>query len=185
MRLRSTIMALAMVFTVSACSGLKVNSDFDPDANFASFTTYNTMELPDNPDLDQISEQRLQGSLDRALQAKGLTEARGEPDLWVGWQVVFDEEVSYNTVNSYYGGGWGYGGWYGPGYSGMGMGTSRTYENRVTMGTMIIDIFQADNKKLVWRGTGETQIQEIRDPVERQQRIDQIVDKILESFPPS
>ena len=185
MRLRNTFMALALVLTVSACSGLKVSHDFDPDANFSSYATWNLMDLPDNPELGQITEQRLQSSMERTLAAKGMTQARGEPDFWVGYQVVFDEEVSYNTVNSYYGGGWGYGGWYGPGYGGMSMGTSRTYENRVTVGTLIIDIFDSQTKKLSWRGVGETKIQEIRDPNERQQRLDQIVDKVMESFPPS
>jgi hypothetical protein len=103
----------------------------------------------------------------------------------VGYQVILDEEVSYNTVNTGYGGGWGYGGWYGPGYGGMGVSTSRTYENRVQVGTLIIDIFDVESRELVWRGTGESEIHEIPDPQERQARLNEVVDKIMQDFPPS
>jgi hypothetical protein len=185
MRLRNTVMALFLVFTLNACGGLSVTTDFDPGTDFSTFQTWNLMELPDNPDLDQITEGRLNSSIERTMGSKGMTMARGEPDVWLGWQLIFDEEISYNTVNSYYGGGWGYGGWYGPGYGGMGMGTSRTYESRVTVGTLIIDIFDSETKALVWRGVGEGKVHEVSDPNERQRRIDQTIDKIMESFPPS
>ena len=66
----------------------------------------------------------------------------------------------------------------------MSMSTSKTYENRVQVGTLIIDFFDIETRELVWRGIGETEIQDIPDPQERTARLNQIVDKILEAFPP-
>ena len=65
------------------------------------------------------------------------------------------------------------------------MTTSRTYETRGQVGTLFIDIFDAGTKELGWRGTGESKIQEIRDPQERQARLDEVVRKVMENFPPS
>lgn len=192
MRIRSLAVAAALLLAVSACSGLKTSYDFDPSANFAGFQAWDFIDGSPNPQLDQLSIQRLENSIVRTLANKGMrrtdvADVRGSDDIQfaVGYQVILDEEVSYNTVNTGYGGGWGYGGWYGPGYGGMSMSTSRTYENRVEVGTLIIDFFDVESRELVWRGIGESQIQEIRDPQERQERLNQVVDKILENFPPS
>lgn len=192
MRIRSLALAATLLLAVSACSGLKTSYDFDPSANFAGYQAWDFIETSPNPQLDALTVQRLENSIVRTLANKGMrrtdvsdvTEA-DQIQFAVGYQVILDEEVSYNTVNTGYGGGWGYGGWYGPGYGGIGMSTSRTYENRVEVGTLIIDFFDVETRELVWRGIGESQIQEIRDPQERQERLNQVVDKILEHFPPS
>ena len=42
-----------------------------------------------------------------------------------------------------------------------------------------------ETRELVWRGTGESEIHEIRDPQERQARLNEVVDKIMKDFPPS
>lgn len=185
-------LALALTLSISlslataACGGLKTSHDFDPNAPFDTYQTWYLVEVAANPALDQLTVQRLESSIERTLANKGMRRSDGEAgEFAVGYQVILDEEVSYNTVNTGYGGGWGYGGWYGPGYGGIGMSTSRTYENRVTVGTLIIDMFDTGTRQLVWRGTGESEVQQIRDPVERQNRLNAIVDKILESFPPS
>jgi hypothetical protein len=185
MRVRTSLAAAALVLTLSACSGLSTSYDFDPTANFTGYQSWAWMDMQPNPQLSDMQVNRGKSAIEDALTAKGMQRVRGEPDFWVGFQVILDEEVSYNTVNSYYGGGWGYGGWYGPGYGGMTMGTSRTYETRVQVGTLVIDIFDNETKQLVWRGTGESKIQEISDPQERQARLDAAVRKIMETFPPS
>ena len=184
MRIRTSPAVAAFAIALSACSGLTVNYDFDPSANFTGYSSWTWMEMRANPQLTDLQQSRVRSSVETALAAKGMERVRGEPDFWVGFQVILDEEVSYNTVNSYYGGGWGYGGWYGPGYGGMAMGSSRTYETRVQVGTLIVDIFDARSKELVWRGTGESKIQEVQDPAERQARLDKAVAKIMENFPP-
>ncbi len=192
MRFHRLALAATLLLVASACGGLKTSYDFDPSANFAGFQAWDFIESAPNPQLDQLSVQRLENSIVRTLASKGMERVdvadvrQGDGiQFAVGYQVILDEEVSYNTVNTGYGGGWGYGGWYGPGYGGMGVSTSRTYENRVQVGTLIIDIFDVESRELVWRGTGESEIHEIPDPQERQARLNEVVDKIMQDFPPS
>lgn len=188
MRVGTSLATVALVVSLAACGGgLKTSYDFNPSANFTNYQTWAWMNMPNNAQLSELNQQRVRTAIERGLAGKGLRQVTDNPDMWVGFQVVLDEEVSYNTVNNYYGTGWGYPGWYGPRYGGVGMtmGSSQTYENRVTVGTLFIDMFDAGSKDLVYRGTGESKIQEVRDPAERQQRLDDAVVKILETYPPS
>ena len=52
------------------------------------------------------------------------------------------------------------------------------------MGTLIIDVFDAAERELVWRGSGEGRVNQARSPEDRQERIDDAVRKILRDFPP-
>lgn len=182
MRVLTSVAGVALAASFAACSGLSTNFDFDPQANFSGYQSWGWMEMHPSSQLSGLQHSRIQSAIESALTAKGMQLVSGQPNFWVGYQVIMDEQVSYNTVNSYYGSGWGYHGWYGPGYGGM--GTSTTYETRVQVGTLIVDVFDAGTKELVWRGTGESKIQEIRDPQERQARLDEAVSKIMENFPP-
>ena len=81
------------------------------------------------------------------------------------------------TINNHYRYGWG---WYG----GMGMGTSRTYVNEWDEGTVLIDIIDARSNSLVWRGTATAELRASRDAEQAQRRLDEILTKLLERFPP-
>ena len=117
------------------------------------------------------------------MRAKGFRyDSSGEPNFRVGYHLILDERVDYQTVNTYWGGGWGYGRVYRP--YGPGYGTSQTYATEYTQGTLIIDFFDTGSKELVWRGTAEGKIHETDDPQEKQDRANRAVQMILDQFPP-
>ena len=64
-----------------------------------------------------------------------------------------------------------------------GVGTSRTTATEYTVGTLIIDFYDARQRELVWRGSGEGKVNQARDPEESQERINQVVTLILQDFP--
>jgi hypothetical protein len=101
----------------------------------------------------------------------------GQPDVFVGYQVALDDQIDYETINTYWGSGWGYRGVYG------GVVGSRTVAREYTVGTLVIDVFDAARRELVWRGAGEGRVNAARNPQERQERINQAVTQILEDFP--
>ena len=112
------------------------------------------------------------------MTAKGFSQSSASPDLAISYQVSSAERRSFNTVNAGWGGGYGWGGW------GMGMGTSTTTENVWQEGTLILGIFDAGTKNLVWHGSATTDIDGSRSPEQRQQLIDDAVNKIMSDFPP-
>jgi hypothetical protein len=176
----TALLGLALV----GCAGVSYDYDFDPGANFADYETYTwvqpSQDMGPNPrGVDQITERRIMAAVDEQMAAKGYRKIeRGRPDFAVNFIVTTQQNVNYTTYHS----GWGYrGGWYG---GGVGMSTSHTTANEWTEGTLLIDLFDADAKELVWRGTATAEIREGLPPEERNKRINQVVAKMLERYPP-
>ena len=77
--------------------------------------------------------------------------------------------------------GYGYGGdWYWGG--GMGMGSSTTNVRTYTRGALIVDIWDAKKKQLVWRGTGSEIVSD--KPESNAKKIDGAVADMFKRYPP-
>ncbi len=176
------IAALGTALLVGACGGISVSTDYDPSVDFTSYATYTWMDT-EGDDIDNITDSRIRNSIDSGLAAKGLRKVTSNPDVAIGYQVTTAERRSYNTVNSGWGGGYGYGG-YGYGGWGMSMGTSTTYENVWQEGSLLVGMFDAGTKNLVWTGTATTDLDANRSPEERQEIVDSAVTKMLKDYPP-
>jgi len=171
------IAAFGTAALLSACSGISTSTDFDPSVSFASYSTYGWLDTEGDVS-DNILDSRIKGAVDQALAAKGLRKVDGAADLAIGYQVTTAERRSYNTVNTGWGGGYYWGGW------GMGMGTSTTYENTWQEGTLVLGMFDSGSKNMVWTGSATGTIDPSNSPEERQELIQNAVNKMLTSFPP-
>jgi len=182
---RLTLPILAAAVAVSACSsGIKIQTDYDPAADFASLQTYKwaTRQPTDQDDprvYNDLVEGRIKRATDRVLQEKGFRQVGNNPDFWIAWHGDIDGKMSMTTVNSGYGYGWG---WYG--YGGVGMGTSQTYVNEWDEGTLLIDIVDASADQLVWRGSATMELRESRNADEAEEGAYQVLQKLLKDFPP-
>ena len=87
-------------------------------------------------------------------------------------------------VTSY--GGYGMGGygrgWGGYGYGGGYGGGTDVYQYDET--TLVIDIYDASKKEMVWRGTVTGVVKDDPDQEEQKKNIDNVVTKMLADFPP-
>ena len=175
------VLTIGMLSVLAACSGISVNQDFVPGIDFQAYQTYAWMpNQGETSGSNPMANQRIRSAIEGQLREDGFREiTSGEPDFYVGYHLILDEEVDYTTYNDYWGAGWSYRGFYGPG-----MTTSRTTAVRYTVGTLVIDFFDAEERSLAWRGTAEGQIHETSNPRERQARADEAVAKILSQFPP-
>lgn len=181
--LRTSIMAaVGAAFLLSACSGISTSSDYDPAVDFSKFSTYTWLDT-EGDDIDAITDSRIRSSIDAGLAARGLQKDGESADLAIGYQVTTAERRSYNTVNTGWGGGYGWGG-YGWGGYGMSMGSSTTYENVWEEGSLIVGMFDGASKNLVWTGTATAALDDSRTPQQRQQLVDDAVTKMLQDFPP-
>ncbi len=176
-----TLLGLSAI--LAGCSSLNVNTDFDPTAisRVGSFQSYAWLPHPAGGDTranNSLVEGRLMRAVDAALQAKGYRLVQSNPDFLVGWHAGLEDRVDVQRINSYYGYRWSRWG------RGGGVWTSDTYVTEYTQGTLILDIVDADANELVWRGAGEGKVNLDSTPQERERRIQEAVDKILEDFPP-
>ena len=87
------------------------------------------------------------------------------------------------TLNTFYSGMGGYGGygWRGWG-GGMGTGTATTTESEYLVGTLVVDIFDAKTKGLMFRGTARTSSRTSRRRTSK--KLAKASDKMFKDFPP-
>ena len=93
------------------------------------------------------------------------------------WYIVDQRTQQYTTTSGAWGNPW-YGYWGGPMFT-----DTRTIDYQV--GTLQIDLYDAADGKLVWRGSGE-QIMRTSppSPAEREQAIRETVQKVMSQYPP-
>ncbi len=183
MRAERQLLIVVLLLAFSACSSIEVTSDHDPKANFSAYHTYNWAPGPQqstgDPRLDKtLLDSRIREAVERQLTAKGLTKDSGaKPDLLVAYHVAVRGKQGVTTVSdaSWYQPGWGYRG---------GGGGGPTYASDYEEGTLILDLLNASNRQLVWRGSAQAEVKENISPDKRQERINEAVQKILERFPP-
>ncbi len=179
---RQVFAALTLALLVSACGGIRVTTDFDPSTDFTRYRTFAWMEGSGQSTDPRVSgdlmDQRFRRAIESELVSRGMEKrASGQPDVFVGYQMALDDRINYQTINTYYGSGWGYRGVYGR------VGTTQTTARPYTVGTLVIDFYDARQRELVWRGSGEGKVNLARSPEESQERINQAVTRILRDFP--
>ncbi len=175
------IFVLALVTSCSSVSNSHV--DYARDFDFSAVKTFQYFDTAESNAKNGLMADRITNLIKKEMREGGLTEVNENPDIGITYHVTTEENTSYNTTTMGYGGyggwgpgwgGYGYGG-YG-GYGGMGMGSSTTYATTYTEGTLIIDAYDTENKKLVWRGTGTVTVKD--NPDKQIQQIEKILEKI-------
>jgi Domain of unknown function (DUF4136) len=179
-KLARVTLALASALALAACSSVTVNQDWDPSARFDGLKTWawqsSTPTVTGNPKLDDpLVHGRIQAALETALAAKGYTKvASGKPDFYVAYHIALEQRLDARTIYTGYGP---YRGWYG-------VGGAQTVVDSYDLGTLLVDFISPATNDVIWRGTAQSRIQELKTPAERQARIQNAVDRLLEQFPP-
>ena len=62
------------------------------------------------------------------------------------------------------------------------MGSATTTESEYTIGTLVVDIFDAKSKQLMFRGTAQDELSD--KPEKNQKKLAKASDKIFKDFPP-
>jgi hypothetical protein len=175
MRLSTLAAAVALCATGVAASAQDVKVDFDKDANFSVIKTFTTKigTSWNNP----LSEKRVLAEIEQSLQEKGWTKAEGQADALV---VLHGATEKQKSLNTFYSGGYGGYGWRGMGMGGM--GTATTTESEYLVGTLVVDIFDAKSKQLLFRGTAQDEISD--KPEKNVKKLAKASDKMFKDFPP-
>lgn len=170
------ILAIAGVATLAACSSITTSADYDKSANFSQYKTYAWKDTDQKQ--NELVENRIKGAVDSQLQAKGLHKVDSNPDLWVVEHVRLSEQTQINTYDT----GWGYGwGWHG-GYGGGGM--SSTTVQKIPVGNLIIDLVDAKENQLKWRGTASKTLDTSANVDDKTKHVNEAVAKMFAEYPP-
>jgi hypothetical protein len=177
MRRSTALLAVIALALAAGCSTLKTSADWSKSADFSKYKTWGWKD--DGSIKNDIIVRRIQNLLAAELGKKGLTRSDDNPDLWVAVHGRLSKETQINYYNSGWGYGWG-GGWYG---GGMGMTTATVQE--IPVGTLVVDLVDARQKELVWRGTASDTLKPERTPQEREKALGEALAKLFEHYPPA
>jgi hypothetical protein len=150
----------------------QVKSDFDHQANFSRYKTYSWQEVkPPN----SLWDSRIKSAVDAQLAAKGWTQVDSGGDVAIVAIATSHTERTLQTFYDGMGGGWR---WRGFG----GMGEATTTEQDYKEGTLLVDLYDAKTKQLIWRGSAEDTVSNNADKNEK--NLNKGVAKMFKKFPP-
>jgi len=176
----SGLAVIILLAVLAGCSSLSVNYDYDQNVDWAKFKTYGWMDVPQRPSDPSsplrdtpLLQQRVHNSVDFEMEARGIT-LDDNPDLLVVYHIGTQEKIQVTDwgyrYSDYY---WGYGG-------------RQIDVYQFTEGSVVIDLVDAETTNLVWRGTGTGVVdQSQKSPEEMQDRANNVINKIMKSFPPN
>ncbi|WP_396137798.1 DUF4136 domain-containing protein [Flavobacterium sp.] len=164
------LLSLIILITLSSCSSVRVNADYDKKVSFTNFKSYAYLKSGiDKAEISDLDKKRILNAIDEIMPTKGLSKSEN-PDVLIS---IFTKERERVDVYQNYGFGWGWNPYWGMGYS-----------NVITTpeGTLFIDIIDAKTKELVWQGEGSGYL--TKNTEKKDARIKEFVSKILEQYPP-
>ena len=161
---------LALAATPLLARAQDVSVDYDKAYDFSKLKTYSLQlaTAPKNP----LQAQRVVKEVEEALTAKGWTKAEGAvADAAVILNGATEEKHSLSTMYSGYGG-----------YRWGGMGTAQTVAHEYTVGTLVVDIYDAKSKSLLFRGVAKDELSD--KPEKNEKKIEKATTKMFKDFPP-
>ena len=163
----------ATLLLVTAAAWASINTDYDHNVNFSNYKTYSWGKVQT---ADSLWDQRVKSAVDAQLAAKGWTLVPSGGDVMVN---AFGKTRPEHTINTFYdgfGGGWR---WRGFG----GFGESTTTVDTYQVGTLVVDLFDANSKSLIWRGSSSDTLSSNAD--KNTKKLDNDVHKMFQHFPPN
>jgi hypothetical protein len=157
----------------------KVTIDYAREFDFDSAQTFQYVDTDESNIQDNmIMADRVVSMIKKELRDGGLREVEENPDLYVTYHFTSQERRSYSTTSMGYGGYWdGWGGWGGyDAFGGPMMGSSTTQEYSYEEGTLIIDAYDSQEKKMVWRGSGTVTVKD--KPEKQVKQVEKILKKL-------
>jgi hypothetical protein len=174
MRISRISLGLALMMTMviaSAAFAQKVTTDYNKSAAFAKYKTFMWIKEPKTT--NPLMRQRVIDDVNSALQARGLQLVTSNADLCIAAHAATTQERTLNTFYDGFGGGWRWRG---------GIGSATTTVSTYEVGTLVVDIFDAQTKEAVWRGTASKTLSE--NPEKNADNLNKAVVKMFKDFPP-
>jgi hypothetical protein len=169
------VLAASLLALPAIAAAQEVRTDFDKAFAFPSVKTYSIKIA--TPWGNDLSQRRVLTEIDEAIAAKGWTKVdESKADVLVALHGATTTKHSASTFYSGMGG-YGYRGF------GGGTGTASTVVSEYRVGTLVVDMFDAKSKNLVFRGTAEDELSDKAD--KNAKKLEKVSSKMFKDFPPA
>jgi hypothetical protein len=166
---RFLLSAAVLLVLTSAAFSREIKVDYDHHANFSQYKTYSWGKVEtQNP----LWDDRVKEAVDRELAKKGWTEVASGGDVTV---MAIGTTRDQPTLQTFYDGF--------PGWRWGGFGEATTWVEHYEVGTLIIDMFDSRDKKLIWRGSANDTLPD--KPDKAMKDLQKSLEKMFDHFPPS
>src|SRR5216684_3782288 len=163
-----------MFLFAGVASAQQVKTDYDRGTNFAQYKTYSWENVKTK---DQLDVDRIKSAVNAALAVKGWTQVESGGDVSVIAVEMTQNQQSLNTFYDGFGGGWGW-----RRFGGGGFGEATTTTETYKVGTLVVDLFDAKTKQLLWRGSSSDTLS--NNSNKNIKNLDKGVEKMFKKFPP-
>jgi len=169
--IRGVFCFITLLFVSLTLHAQEIHTDYDHSADFSRYHTYTWAKAHSD---NQLVQQRIVDDVDAALQQLGLQKVDSGGDLSVAAVGAAKNEQEYQTFYDGFGGGWRWGG-FGE--------TATTTPINYRVGTLVVDLYDTNGKRLVWRGTATETLS--GDPSKNAAKLKEAVNKMIapDKFP--
>jgi hypothetical protein len=153
------------------------STDFARGGNFSQFKTYKWVHIKSAQELDELTAEQLVGTLEVALEKKGLTKSKSDnADLYIGYEITDAKDRNWNpsAIGSIY-----------DSAAGGAPANGAVAAKVVHTGELTLYFYDAGSKQLVWRSTIYNAVDAEAKPEKKQKHMDAAVEKLLKDYPPT
>jgi len=186
-----TFLAITL-FTISPVIS-QVTYDYDKTVDFSKYKTvrFGGWEKGSDKLLNELDKDRAVASFKAEFEKRGIQIVDTDASMVVTLYLVIDNKTSTTAYTNFNGGmgyGMGYGGYgmrgFGPGWGwGMGSATTTYSEQDYQVGTLVVDCYDGETKKLLWQGVSRKTIN--KNQSKHVKTIPKNVAKLMKKYPVS
>lgn len=179
--------SLALILFIGAGCGssITITTDYDKEIDFNNYKTFGFLKWNEESAriVNDIDRARLEKSVTAELEKRGFKRVDGMGDTMIGFHVIVETKTGTTSYTDHYGGmgyygrGFGYG--YGYPYGGSSTTTTNTYSYNI--GTVIIDQYDSQTKKLMWEGIAQGELEDDRS--KREENIQKDMVRMFANYP--
>ncbi len=170
-----SLLCLMISLMCAAAQAQKIKVEYDKSIDFSKFKTYAID--PQEASAKPMLRLAIQAAVQDDLSKRGLTKVDSNPDLYVQMYGATDHEATFHYFDPIYG----------SGIPPLTYGINMWYNSRndttvvVQKGELVVDVIDAKQKKLIWRGIAKEKLSD-----QRSKLLDQVntaVEKMFKQYP--
>ncbi len=168
MFISSALVAAQLLLATATLTGQDVHYNFMPRTDFSKYRTYKWVNIGGSHP-DQIMDAEIKQAVDSQLASKGLTKTDSDKvDLCIGYQIAVNQEKQWDVWGS----------------RAFGMGTGVWTSSTISIGTLVLDMYDPATKQLVWTGSATKTIDTGANHEKHVKDLGKSMAKLLKNYPP-
>jgi len=165
-------LVILSVVVAGSVSAMDIYVDFDRSGRFSWYKTYAWYDSEETSleGHNDLMHSRIKTAIMQQLSQGRMTEDTDHPDLYVTYHASSQEafRIDPAAIGIGFGSGWG------------GFGVSSARSSTYEQGTLVIDIWEAETKKLVWRGVAVDAFSDNPDKADKM--INKAIEKMIKKW---